>query len=467
MHGKKTLWLPGTDSAAMATQSRVEKNLRASEGKTRHDLGREEMVKRICDFAKSSEDTIISQVKKMGSSLDWSRYAYTMDKDRNTAVLTAFKRMYEAGLIYRANRIVNWDVKGQTTISDDEVVHEERDGKLYTYKYSEDFPIEIATTRLETKVLNTAIAVHPSDSRYKEYVGKKYNVKFLDQDIELVVIADESVDPKFGTGAVSVTPAHSPTDWEIAERHNLDYQVGINEYGKMSVSGKLNGLKVDEARSIILEWLKENNLLVKEEDIKQNIPISERTGSIIEPLPKIQWWLNVNKKFKMPNSKIKGIKTNQELTLKDMMRISVEGGSVDMPQKNIKKVYLHWIENLKDWCLSRQLWFGHRIPIWYKGDEVMCEFTSPGDGWKQEGDVLDTWFSSALWTFSTLGWPNDTEDLKTFHPTDLMSPAYDILQLWISRMILMSGFHLGEVPFKKVLTHGLVNDKQGRKFQNH
>ncbi|HMP67223.1 MAG TPA: valine--tRNA ligase [Candidatus Paceibacterota bacterium] len=465
MRGKKALWLPGADSAAIATQARVEKNILKDEGKSRHDLGRDELVRRVSEFAKKSESTILNQVKRMGSSLDWSRYAYTLDEKRNLAVSTAFVNMYRDGLIYRGNRIVNWDPKGQTTISDDEIEYEERDAKFYTFKYSKDFPISISTTRPETKVGDTAVAVHPDDTRYAEFVGKEYELIFCDVPLKIKIIADNAIDKDFGTGAIGVTPAHSQIDWEIADRHNLERPQIINEYAKMTVDGFLNGQKTSIARESVVNWLKENNLLEKEENIKQNISVSSRTGAIIEPLPKLQWWIDVNKKFKIHDSKISGIKSGQEISLKELMKTAVEGGDIEMPQDRFRKTYFHWIENLRDWCISRQIWFGHRIPVWYKDEEIYCGVTAPtDDGWVQEEDVLDTWFSSALWTFSTLGWPEKTSDLEKFHPTSFMSPAYEILQLWVSRMILMSGFHLGQIPFKKVLIHGLVRDKNGKKF---
>ncbi len=464
MCGKKTLWIPGTDSAAIATQARVEKDIQKAEEKSRHDLGREELVKRVSEFAKNSEGTILNQIKKVGDSLDWSRYAYTLDEKRNFAVFTAFQNMFEAGLIYRGNRIVNWDPKGQTTISDDEVVHEERETTLYTFKYSKDFPIAISTTRPETKVGDTAVAVHPDDSRYKEFVGQEYDVVFCDTPLHIKIVADRSVEPEFGTGALGVTPAHSHTDWEIAEKNNLTKPQVINEYAKMDVAGRLSGKKTLEAREEIVEWLRSERLLEKEEKLTHNVSLSERTGAIVEPLPKLQWWVAVNKKFVIPYSEIPGIESGSETTLKEIMKKSVESGVVDMPQEGFKKTYFHWIENLRDWCISRQIWFGHRIPIWYKGDEIHCGLNAPSESWTQEDDVLDTWFSSALWTFSTLSWPEKSDDLKRFHPTSFMSPAYEILNLWVSRMILMSGFHLGQVPFKKVMMHGLVRDKSGRKF---
>ncbi|MBM3261752.1 valine--tRNA ligase, partial [Candidatus Kaiserbacteria bacterium] len=467
MRGKKTLWIPGTDSAAIATQARVEKNIQKAEGKTRHDLGREELVKRVHAFAKESEGTILNQVRKMGASLDWSRYAYTLDEKRNIAVFTAFKRMYDAGLIYRGNRIVNWDPKGQTTISDDEIVYEERDAKLYTFKYSADFPISISTTRPETKVGDTAVAVHPDDERYAQYIGKEYDIMFCEVPLHIKIIADKGVEKDFGTGALGVTPAHSHMDWEIANRHDLPRPQVINEYAKMTVDGPLNGKKVLEAREYVVEWLRAQNLLEKEEMVKQNISTAERTGGIVEPLPKLQWFVDVKKQVEFLDGRV--------MSLKERMHEAVASGDVRIEPERYERIYFHWIENLRDWCISRQIWFGHRIPVWYpignpggssgaSRDEVRVQVESPGAGWEQDPDVLDTWFSSALWTISTLGWPEETVDLATYHPTSFMSPAYEILPLWVSRMILMSTFHLGQVPFKQVLIHGLVRAKDGHKF---
>ena len=592
MNGKRTLWVPGTDSAAIATQAKVEKEIYKAEKKSRHDLGREELLKRIEAFTEESKKTIINQVRAMGASLDWSRYAYTLDEKRYKAVMEAFVRMYEAGLIYRGNRIVNWDPKGQTTISDDEIVYEERQAKLYTFKYAKDFPISISTTRPETKVGDTAVAVHPDDERYKEFVGKEYDVVFCDVPLHIKVVADESVEKDFGTGALGVTPAHSMTDWEIADRHDLPRPQVINEFAKMTVEGRLKDLKTKDAREEIVAWLKKEELLEKEEDVPQNISTAERTGGIIEPLPKRQWFVAVNKKTVFPDGK--------ERTLKEWMREAVESGQTKIPPERFEKIYFHWIDTLRDWCISRQIWFGHRIPVWYRlksrneeaktwdlkvygedifsglqkgtktieirpgkpkgsdkyyGDfqpsdaidfsladektdqvidavrpvrkiikkiryfddfdeiftvyapeadypgktinelkkwwaarpalqkrieehgawviefdqnateEIYCGTNAPeGEGWTQDEDTLDTWFSSGLWTFSTLGWPEETVDLKAFHPTDVLETGYDIIFFWVARMILMSGFLVGQVPFKQVYLHGLVRDGQGRKM---
>jgi len=466
MQGKRTLWLPGTDSAAIATQARVEKDIQKAEKKSRHDLGRDELLKRIDVFIEQNKNTMINQMRSLGASLDWSRYAYTMDEKRYKAVMEAFVRMYKAGLIYRGNRIVNWDPKGQTTISDDEIVHEERKSVLYTFKYSKDFPIAISTTRPETKVGDTAVAVHPDDQRYQSFVGNVYEVNFCDVPLKIKVIADESVDKDFGTGALGVTPAHSQIDWEIADRHNLDRPQVINEYTKMTVDGRLSGLKTTDARVEVVKWLKEHNLLEKEEEVSQNIATAERTGGIVEPLPKLQWWIDVEKEFTIPHSSIPNIESGSMTSLKKIMENSVGGeNGLGFVTERFEKQYTHWAKNLRPWCISRQIWFGHRIPVWYKGDEIYCDVVPPTDAdWVQESDVLDTWFSSGLWTFTTLGWPEQTEDLKTYHPTTIIESGYDILPFWIARMIMLSGFFLGEVPFKIVYLHGLVRDGQGRKI---
>ena len=466
MCGKKTLWLPGTDHAAIATQSKVEKDIYKKEGKNRFDLGRDELLKRVEKFAKDSHDTITSQIKVLGASCDWSREAFTLDEKRNLAVRTVFKKMYDDGLIYRGYRIVNWDPKGQTTISDDEIVYEEREAKMYTFKYSKDFPISISTTRPETKVGDTAVAVNPEDERYKKYIGQEYDAVFCGVPIHIKIIADKEVDKEFGTGALGVTPMHSMIDWEMAERHNLPKIQVINEYAKMTVGDdRILGKKTTEAREVIVEWLRTEGLLEKEEVVKQNISTAERTGGIVEPLPKLQWFVAVNKKFTLPHSEINDIKSGQETTLKEIMTNAVAEGQIKIIPDYFGKTYFHWIDKLGDWCISRQIWYGHRIPVWYKGKEIYCNTEAPsGDSWSQDEDTLDTWFSSAMWTFSTLGWPEKTKDLELYHPTDVLETGYEIIFFWVARMIMMTGYNLGTIPFKNVYFHGTVRDAKGRRM---
>lgn len=468
MKGDKTLWLPGTDHAAIATQTVVEKRL-AKEKLRKYDLGREAFLEKVNQFARESHDTITGQIRKMGSSVDWSREAFTLDEKRTRAVYTAFKKMYDDGLIYRKYRVVNWDPKGQTTVSDDEVNYEEQSATLYTFRYSKDFPIPIATTRPETKVGDVAVAVHPEDPRYQKFIGQTFAVNFAGTDLSIKIIGDQEIDPEFGTGAVGVTPAHSMVDWQIAERHDLPLKQVINEFAKMDLPNDLlNGKKTLEARELVANWLRENNLLEKEEKIVQNISKAERSGGTIEPLPKLQWFVDVEKKFVMQNSKLSSVSNGSKVSLKDLMKKVVESGEVQIIPDRFQKVYFNWIDNLHDWCISRQIWYGHRIPVWYRNqndEDVYVGIVPPdGDDWTQDEDTLDTWFSSGLWTFSTLGWPDATDDLKTFHPTSVLETAHDILFFWVARMILMSTYLLGEVPFKVVYLHGMVLDKNGKKM---
>lgn len=456
MRGDRTLWIPGTDHAAIATQSKVEGILKKEENKSRHDLGREAFLERAHAFAQESHDTIVSQAKVLGASCDWSREAFTLDETRSLAVRTMFKKMYDDGLIYRGTRIVNWDPKGQTTIADDEIVYEERRAKMYTFKYAKDFPIAISTTRPETKVGDTAVAVHPDDPRYKEFVGKTYEIPdFCGVQLSIKIVADKSVEKDFGTGALGVTPAHSMTDWEIADRHDLPKLQVINEYAKMTVGDdRILGKKTTEARDIIVEWLRNEGLLENEQEISQNVSTAERTGGIIEPLPKLQWFIDVNKEI-----------PGRGKSLRDIMREPIANGDIKIIPEYFDKTYFHWIDNLRDWCISRQIWYGHRIPVWYKGGEIFCGETAPeGEGWEQDADTLDTWFSSGLWSFSTMGWPKKTKDLELYHPTSVLETGYDILFFWVARMILMTGYALETIPFHTVYLNGLVRDTQGRKF---
>jgi len=464
MAGKRTLWLPGTDSAAIATQSKVEKEIQKKEGKSRYDLGREELLKRIDNFVDESKATILSQMRAIGASLDWSRYAYTMDEKRYDAVMEAFVRMYKAGLIYRGHRIVNWDPKGQTTIADDEIVYQEEKTTWYTFKYG---PFEIGTTRPETKFGDKYVVMHPDDARYAQYKdGDTFELEWINGKTKATVVKDKVMDMETGTGVMTITPWHSIVDFDIAERHKLDKEQIIDERGRMlSHTGEFAGMKIIEARQKIVEKLRSKGLLLKEEPHVHNIATAERTGGIIEPQIMLQWFVDVNKKFTIPHSEIPNIRTGSEVSLKEIMRASVESGEVEITPDNFNNVYFNWINNLRDWCISRQIWFGHRIPVWYKGDEIYCGREAPkGDGWAQDSDVLDTWFSSALWTFSTLGWPEKTKDLETYHPTSVLETGYDIIFFWVARMILASGFFLGQVPFKKVYLHGIVRDGQGRKI---
>ncbi len=455
MRGYKTLWIPGTDHAAIATQSKVEKDLTKKEGKNRHDLGREEFLKRVNDFALASHDTIVGQVIKMGASIDWSREAFTLDEKRNLAVRTAFKEMYDLGLIYRGNRIVNWDPKGQTTISDDEIVYVEEKTKFYYFKYG---PFTIGTSRPETKFGDKYVVMHPDDKRYEDYKhGQKIDLEWINGPITATIIKDDSIDMEFGTGVMTITPFHSMVDFDIAQRHNLEGEQIIDRLGKLlPIAGEFAGMKIAEARKKMLEKLKEKGLLVKEEDYTHNVATAERTGGIIEPQVMLQWFIAVNKKFK---------KNGKERTLKEMMIDAVESKKINIVPDRFEKTYFSWINNLRDWCISRQIWYGHRIPVWYKGEEIYVGVEAPkGEGWKQDEDTLDTWFSSGLWTFSTLGWPEKTVDLNTFHPTDLLETGYDILFFWVARMILMTGCLLDTVPFKTVYLHGLVRTASGEKM---
>ncbi|MGM0628801.1 MAG: valine--tRNA ligase [Patescibacteria group bacterium] len=482
MKGRKTLWIPGTDHASIATESKVEKSLQKRKIK-RSELTREEFLEEIDEFVQESKRNIRDQIKKMGASVDWSREAFTLDRQREKAVKTAFSQLYKQGLIKRGEQIVNWDPKGQTAISDDEVEYQEGKALLYTFKYSSDFPISIATTRPETKVGDTAVAVNPEDKRYQKYIGKEYKVNFAGCPLNIKIVGDKEVDPEFGTGALGVTPAHSKTDWDIAQKNHLPWFKIINEYARMEVENPdINGLKTTDAREYIVRWLKEEELLEREEEIEQNISVSYRSGGVIEPIPKLQWFIDVNKKFNLPHSSIPGIKAGQKVSLKELMLHVVKEGHIKIIPERFNKIYYHWVENLHDWCISRQICYGHRIPVWYKENKDseteihVGEETPKGEGWEQDPDTLDTWFSSGLWTFSTLGWPDNVEtsdngpeikkrgDLEEYHPTSILETGEDIIFFWVARMILMSTSLLGEVPFKTVYLHGMVRDEKGQKL---
>jgi len=460
--GHRSLWLPGTDHAAIATQNVVEKMLYKQEGKTRYDYGRTEFLRRVWQFALPIQTTILEQIKKMGASLDWSRLAFTMDEPRQKAVRHMFVEMYNEGVIYRGERVVNWCPRCQSTLADDEVDYREQAAKLYTFKYSPDFPIPIATTRPETKLGDTAVAVHPQDERYQQYIGQTYSLNFCGQPLTLKIIADRSVDRNFGTGAVGVTPAHSLSDWQLAEKYDLPMVKVIDTDGLLGHNlGQFSGLSTLAVRELIVAELKKQGLLIKEEAVTNNLSVCYRCGTPIEPLPSKQWFVSVDK----PLDRLGG------RSLKTAAYEVAENGQIKFIPQRFTKRYLEWMDNLHDWCISRQIWFGHQIPVWYRGDEVLVSETAPTEsGWTQDPDTLDTWFSSGMWTFSTLGWPDNWQkgqklgDLARFHPTQVLETGYDILTLWVSRMIMMSLFALGEVPFYEVYLHGLVLDEQGHKM---
>jgi valyl-tRNA synthetase len=458
----RTLWLPGTDHAAIATQNMVEKKIFAERGKTRHDLGREQFLSEVQKFVVETQATILGQTRKMGASLDWSRLAFTLDDKRQQAVKKMFLDMYREGIIYRGERVVNWCPRCHSTLADDEVEYKEQTAKLYTFKYSSDFPIAISTTRPETKLGDTAVAVNPKDERYQEFVGKEYKLNFCGQDLNIKVIADRNVEMEFGTGALGLTPAHSNVDWHIAEENNLGIIKVINEDGLIKENfGEYSGLTAIAARQAIVESLNKKKLIIKEEEIINKLSCCYRCDSPIEPLPSKQWFIAVD----VPVDRLKG------KSLKEAALELSKTEEVKFLPDRFNKRYCDWMDNLHDWCISRQIWFGHSIPAWYRGDEVFVGEVAPaGDNWIKDEDTLDTWFSSGMWTFSTLGWPENFQDgqksgdLARFHPTQVLETGYEILTLWVSRMMMMSLFALGEKPFSRVYLHGTILDEKGKKM---
>lgn len=456
MKGYSTLWVPGTDHAGIATQLQVEKKLR-EEGTSRKEIGREKFLERTWQWKEEHSGLITEQIRRLGASCDWDRERFTMDEGLSNAVREAFVHLYEKGLIYRGPRLINWSPALQTAVSDLEVEHEEEKGTLYYFKYriadSEGDYIPVATTRPETILGDAAVAVHPEDERFQEYVGKNALVPILNREIP--VIADDYVDLDFGTGALKITPGHDPNDYEIGMRHGLEVYSMLDKEGKVTdVGGRYQGQDRFEARKNLWEDMRKEDLVIKEEPYVHQVPRAQRGGEIIEPMVSTQWFVDI-----------------QPLAEKALK--AVKEGEIEIVPERFKKVYYNWMENIHDWCISRQLWWGHRIPVWYcadcdqitvkREDPTACEHCGSEDI-QQDPDVLDTWFSSWLWPFSVFGWPEETDDLRAFYPGHSLVTAPEILFFWVARMVMAGYEFRGEAPFRDIFLHGTVRDAQGRKM---
>ena len=454
MQGYSALWLPGTDHASIATEAKIVEAMKA-EGLTKEDLGREGFLKRAWEWKEKYGGTIVSQLKKLGSSCDWDRERFTLDEGCSKAVREVFVRLYEKGLIYRGERIINWCPHCKTSISDAEVEYAEKDGNFWHLRYpltDGSGYIQLATTRPETMLGDTAVAVHPDDERYKDMIGKTVTLPLVGREIPIV--ADTYVDMEFGTGVVKITPAHDPNDFEVGQRHNLPIINVMDESGVINENGgEYCGLDRMDARKKIVKALEEQGYLVKIEPHKHNVGTCYRCGTVVEPRVSMQWFVKMEPLAKPAID-------------------AVRNGDTKFVPERFDKIYFNWMENIRDWCISRQLWWGHRIPAWYCdcGETVVSRETPTacphcgGAHLYQDEDTLDTWFSSALWPFSTLGWPDNTEDLKYFYPTSTLVTGYDIIFFWVARMIFSGIEHMGETPFKTVFIHGIVRDEQGRKM---